>query len=51
MHRKKTWKLEVLDKVSVEKKKLPININMSSRSGIDVLIIKNLNKNMEKSSI
>ena len=37
-------KLEVLDKVSVEKKKLPININMSSRSGKDVLIIKNLNK-------
>lgn len=37
-------KLEVLDKVSVEKKKLPININMSSRSGRDVLIIKNLNK-------
>lgn len=37
-------KLEVLDKVSVEKKKLPININMSSRSGRDVLIIKNLSK-------
>ena len=41
---KRIEKLEVLDKVSVEKKKLPININMSSRSGIDVLIIKNLNK-------
>ena len=41
---KRLEKLEVLDKVSVEKKKLPININMSSRSGIDVLIIKNLNK-------
>lgn len=37
-------KLEVLDKVSVEKKKLSININMSSRSGRDVLIIKNLSK-------
>lgn len=36
--------MEVLDKVSVEKKKLPINIKMSSRSGKDVLIIKNLNK-------
>lgn len=41
---KRPEKLEVLDKVSVEKKKLPININMSSRSGKDVLIIKNLNK-------
>lgn len=41
---KRLEKLEVLDKVSVEKKKLPININISSRSGIDVLIIKNLNK-------
>lgn len=41
---KRLEKLEVLDKVSVEKKKLPINIKMSSRSGKDVLIIKNLNK-------
>lgn len=41
---KRLEKLEVLDKVSVKKKKLPININMSSRSGRDVLIIKNLNK-------
>lgn len=41
---KRLEKLEVLDKVSVEKKKLPININMSSRSGRDVLIIKNLCK-------
>ena len=41
---KRLEKLEVLDKVSVEKKKLPINIKMSSRSGKDVLIIKNLSK-------
>ncbi len=41
---KRLEKLEVLDKVSVEKKKLPININMSSCSGRDVLIIKNLSK-------
>ena len=41
---KRLEKLEILDKVSVEKKKLPINIKMSSRSGKDVLIIKNLNK-------
>lgn len=41
---KRLEKLEALDKVSVEKKKLPINIKMSSRSGKDVLIIKNLNK-------
>lgn len=49
---KRLEKLEVLDKVSVEKKKLPININMSSRSGRDVLIIKNLSKKIwRKSSI
>lgn len=41
---KRLEKLEALDKVSIEKKKLPINIKMSSRSGKDVLIIKNLNK-------
>lgn len=41
---KRLEKLEVLDKVSVKKKKLPININMSSGSGRDVLIIKNLSK-------
>lgn len=41
---KRLEKLEVLDKVSIEKKKLPINIKMSFRSGKDVLIIKNLNK-------
>lgn len=41
---KRLEKLEVLDKVSIEKKKLPINIKMSSRSGKEVLIIKNLNK-------
>ena len=41
---KRLEKLEVLDKVSIEKEKLPINIKMSSRSGKDVLIIKNLNK-------
>lgn len=45
---KRLEKLEVLDKVSVEKKKLPINIKMSSRSGKDVLIIKNLNKKYEE---
>ena len=37
-------KLEIIDKVSVEKRKLPININSTSRSGKDVLIIQNLNK-------
>lgn len=41
---KRLEKLGVLDKVSIEKKKLPINIKMSSHSGKDVLIIKNLNK-------
>ena len=41
---KRLEKLEALDKVSIEKKKSPINIKMSSRSGKDVLIIKNLNK-------
>ena len=37
-------KLEIIDKVSVEIRKLPININSTSRSGKDVLIIQNLNK-------
>lgn len=37
-------KLEIIDKVSVEKRKLSININSTSRSGKDVLIIQNLNK-------
>lgn len=41
---KRLEKLEILDKVTVEKKKLPININMTSRSGKDVLNIKNLSK-------
>lgn len=41
---KRLEKLEILDKVTVEKKKLPININMTSRSGKDVLSIKNLSK-------
>ena len=37
-------KLEVVDKVNLEKRKLPISLNASSRSGKDVLTIKNLNK-------
>lgn len=41
---KRLEKLEILDKVTIEKKKLPININMTSRSGKDVLSIKNLSK-------
>lgn len=41
---KRLEKLEILDKVTVEKKKLPINIKMTSRSGKDVLNIKNLSK-------
>lgn len=41
---KRLEKLEILDKVTVEKKKLPININMTSRSGKDVLNIKKLSK-------
>lgn len=42
---KRIEKLEVLDKVKLEKKKLPFNINAVGRSGKDVLIINNLNKN------
>lgn len=37
-------KLEVIDRVSLEKRKLPINILATGRSGKDVLIIKDLNK-------
>ena len=35
---------EVTNKVTIEKRKLPININSQNRSGKDVLTIKNLNK-------
>lgn len=41
---KRIEKLEVLDKVSIQKRQIPININASSKTGKDVLIIKNLNK-------
>ena len=41
---KRLEKLEAVDRISLEKRKLPINLNTSSRSGKDVLIIKNLNK-------
>lgn len=41
---KRLEKLELVDKVSLEKKKLPININSTTRSGQDVLTIKELNK-------
>lgn len=41
---KRLEKLELVDKVNLEKRKLPININVSNRSGKDVLTIKNLNK-------
>ena len=41
---KRLEKLELVDKVNLEKRKLPININASNRSGKDVLTIKNLNK-------
>ena len=41
---KRLEKMELADKISLEKRKLPININASSRSGKDVLTIKNLTK-------
>lgn len=41
---KRLEKLELVDKISLEKRKLPININVSKRSGKDVLTIKNLSK-------
>lgn len=42
---KRLEKLEPQNKVQLEKRKLPIDIKASGRSGKDVLIIKNLNKN------
>lgn len=42
---KRLEKIELVDKISLEKRKLPININASNRSGKDVLTIKNLSKN------
>ena len=41
---KRLEKLELVDKINSEKRKLPINLNTSNRSGKDVLTIKNLNK-------
>ena len=41
---KRLEKLELVDKINLEKRKLPINLNTSNRSGKDVLTIKNLNK-------
>lgn len=42
---------EVTNKVTIEKRKLPININSKTRSGKDVLIIKNLNKSYLKNQV
>lgn len=41
---KRLEKLEIVDKVEMQKRKLPISINASNKSSNDVLIIKNLNK-------
>lgn len=41
---KRLEKLELVDKISLEKRKLPINIKVSKHSGKDVLTIKNLSK-------
>ena len=41
---KRLEKLELVDKINPEKRKLPINLNTSNYSGKDVLTIKNLNK-------
>ena len=41
---KRLEKLEIIEKVNVEKRKLPININATGRSGKDVIFIKELNK-------
>ena len=41
---KRLEKLELVDKINSEKRKLPINLNTSNRSGKDILTIKNLNK-------
>lgn len=42
---KRLEKLEIVDRVNLEKRKLPIKINASNQSGKDVLTIKNLCKN------
>lgn len=48
---KRLEKLELLDKVDINKKKLPISINAKTRSAKDVLLIKNLNKKYADKSI
>lgn len=41
---RKLENLEILDKVSLEKRRFPIDIHSSGKTGKDVLIIENLNK-------
>ena len=41
---KRLEKLKIVDKVELQKRKLPIKLNASNKSSNDVLIIKNLNK-------
>lgn len=48
---KRLEKLEVVDKIDLEKRKLPIEIKASSRSGKDVLIVKNLSKKYGEKTI
>ena len=48
---KRLEKLELIDKVNLEKRKLPININSTTRSGQDVLTIKALNKSYGEKNI
>ena len=41
---KRLEKMETIEKVDLEKKKIPINLNISNRSSNEVLAIKNLTK-------
>ena len=48
---KRLEKLEIIEKVDLEKKKIPLNLNISNRSSNEVLVIKNLIKRYGEKNI
>lgn len=48
---KRLEKIEVLEKVSLDKKSIDLSFNMQNRSGKDVLKVENLNKKFEQKTI
>ena len=48
---KRLEKLETIEKVDLEKKKIPINLNISNRPSSEVLVIKKLNKSYDEKNL